>query len=63
MTVLATVYFGWHYLADDFAGALIGWVAVSLGAWATGNRGRRKRRLAGRRAAGRRGRRRSEDVG
>ena len=44
MTVLATVYFGWHYLADDFAGALIGWLAVSLGAWATGNRGRRRRR-------------------
>jgi cadmium resistance protein CadD (predicted permease) len=44
MTVLATVYFGWHYLADDFAGAFIGWLAVSLGAWATGNRGRRRRR-------------------
>jgi hypothetical protein len=44
-TVLATIYFGWHYLADDFAGALIGWIAVSLGAWATGNRGRRRRRL------------------
>jgi hypothetical protein len=43
-TVLATVYFGWHYLADDIAGALIGWIAVSLGAWATGNRGRRRRR-------------------
>ena len=45
-TVLATVYFGWHYIADDVAGALIGWTAVSVGAWATGNRGRRKRRLA-----------------
>jgi hypothetical protein len=45
-TVLATVYFGWHYIADDVAGALIGWVSVSVGAWATGNRGRRKRRLA-----------------
>lgn len=44
MTVLATIYFGWHYLADDFAGALIGWMAVSIGAWATGNRGRRRRR-------------------
>lgn len=43
-TVLATVYFGWHYLADDIAGAFIGWTAVSLGAWATGNRGRRRRR-------------------
>jgi len=46
-TVLATVYFGWHYLADDIAGALIGWIAVSLGAWATGNRGRRRRRGLG----------------
>jgi hypothetical protein len=44
MTVLATIYFGWHYLADDFAGVLIGWMAVSMGAWATGNRGRRRRR-------------------
>ena len=32
------------YLADDIAGAFIGWIAVSLGAWATGNRGRRRRR-------------------
>jgi PAP2 superfamily len=46
MTLLATVYFGWHYIADDIAGAVIGWAAVSIGAWATGNRGRRKRRLA-----------------
>lgn len=45
-TILATIYFGWHYIADDVAGALIGWAAVSIGAWATGNRGRRKRRLA-----------------
>lgn len=44
MTITATVYFGWHYIADDIAGALIGLVSVSLGAWATGNRGRRRRR-------------------
>ncbi len=43
-TVLATIYFGWHYLADDVAGALIGWLSVSIGAWASGNRGRRRRR-------------------
>lgn len=43
-TILATIYFGWHYIADDVAGALIGWMAVSMGAWATGNRGRRRRR-------------------
>jgi len=44
-TVTATIYFGWHYIADDFAGAFIGWLSVSLGAWATGNRGRRRRRI------------------
>jgi hypothetical protein len=43
-TVLATIYFGWHYIADDLAGAFIGWLSVSVGAWATGNRGRRRRR-------------------
>ena len=43
-TVLATIYFGWHYIADDVAGAFIGWVSVSIGAWATGNRGRRRRK-------------------
>jgi hypothetical protein len=44
-TISATIYFGWHYIADDFAGAFIGWLSVSLGAWATGNRGRRRRRI------------------
>ncbi len=44
LTVLATIYFGWHYIADDVAGMAIGWASVSLGAWATGNRGRRRRR-------------------
>jgi len=44
-TITATIYFGWHYIADDFAGAFIGWLSVSLGAWATGNRGRRRRRI------------------
>ncbi|MEO6606797.1 MAG: phosphatase PAP2 family protein [Aeromicrobium sp.] len=42
-TILATIYFGWHYLADDVAGAFIGWLSVSIGAWASGNRGRRRR--------------------
>ena len=46
LTILATIYFGWHYIADDVAGVVIGWAAVSIGAWATGNRGRRKRKLA-----------------
>ena len=44
VTVLATLYFGWHYIADDVAGIAIGWASVSIGAWASGNRGRRRRR-------------------
>src|SRR5674476_332419 len=42
LTILATIYFGWHYIADDIAGALIGWFSVVVGAWVTGNRGRRR---------------------
>lgn len=45
-TMIATVYFGWHYVSDDIAGLLIGWLAVSLGAWATGNSKRQKRKEA-----------------
>lgn len=37
LTVLATIYFGWHFIADDVAGAFIGWISVALGGWATGN--------------------------
>ena len=37
LTVLATIYFGWHYLVDDVAGLLIGALAVWLGALATGH--------------------------
>jgi membrane-associated phospholipid phosphatase len=44
LVVLATVYFGWHYLADDIAGAFIGWAAVVVGAWATGNTKRQRRK-------------------
>jgi PAP2 superfamily len=36
-TVLATMYFGWHYIVDDIAGAGIGVVAVVLAAAATGH--------------------------
>lgn len=38
LVIVSTSYFGWHYLADDIAGAVIGWVAYVVGAWATGNR-------------------------
>jgi hypothetical protein len=37
LTFLATVYFGWHYVVDDIAGAAIGLAAVALGAVATGH--------------------------
>ena len=36
LTAVATVYFGWHYLADDIAGVAIGYLSVALGAKATG---------------------------
>jgi hypothetical protein len=38
LTVLSTLYFGWHYIADDVAGALIAFVSVWLGGLATGQK-------------------------
>lgn len=38
LTVVATIYFGWHYVADDVAGAVIAIVAVWLGGLATGQK-------------------------
>jgi hypothetical protein len=38
LVVISTTYFGWHYLADDFAGALIAVVAVYVGGLATGQK-------------------------
>ncbi len=37
LTVVATIYFGWHYIVDDIAGIAIGAAAVLLAAWGTGN--------------------------
>jgi membrane-associated phospholipid phosphatase len=37
LVAVSTVYFGWHYLADDIAGLFIGSVSVVAGAWATGH--------------------------
>ena len=37
LTILATIYFGWHYVIDDIAGIGIGWLAVTLGARVTGH--------------------------
>jgi membrane-associated phospholipid phosphatase len=36
LTVLATIYFGWHYVVDDIAGFAIGFASVYLGARLTG---------------------------
>jgi membrane-associated phospholipid phosphatase len=38
LTLLATVYFGWHYVLDDVAGFAIGGFAVWISALLTGNR-------------------------
>jgi membrane-associated phospholipid phosphatase len=38
LTVLSTLYFGWHYIADDVAGAVIAFISVWLGGLATGQR-------------------------
>lgn len=35
-TVLATLYFGWHYVTDDVGGAVIAFVSVWIGAKVTG---------------------------
>ncbi len=37
-TVISTIYFGWHYIADDVAGVVIGAAAVWLGGLATGQK-------------------------
>ncbi len=46
LTVVSTLYFGWHYIADDVAGALIAWVSVWLGGLATGQKFDRHGRAA-----------------
>ena len=38
LTVISTLYFGWHYIADDIAGAFIAIIAVWLGGLATGQK-------------------------
>ncbi|MCD9197401.1 phosphatase PAP2 family protein [Aeromicrobium wangtongii] len=43
-TMLATLYLGWHYIADDIGGLVIGAVAVWVGALVTGNTKRQKRK-------------------
>jgi hypothetical protein len=38
LTVLATLYFGWHYVADDIAGIVIALLAFYLGGIASGQK-------------------------
>lgn len=38
LTVIATLYFGWHYIADDVAGIMIAFVAFYLGGLASGQK-------------------------
>jgi hypothetical protein len=42
LTFPATIYFGWHYVIDDLAGFVIGFLSVYLGALLTGWRIERK---------------------
>ena len=37
LTMVATLYFGWHYIVDDIAGLGIGAIAVLMGGVATGH--------------------------
>ena len=46
LTVLATVYLGWHYLVDAIGGAVLGAAGMWVGAIATGNDPRIRRRPA-----------------
>ena len=46
LTLLATIYFGWHYVVDDVAGVVIGFLAVYLGGMLTGWRIERRRTVA-----------------
>ena len=38
ITVVATLYFGWHYIADDVAGIMIAFIAFYVGGIATGQK-------------------------
>jgi membrane-associated phospholipid phosphatase len=38
LVVLSTSYFGWHYIADDIAGAVIAFISFYLGGIATGQK-------------------------
>ena len=44
LTVISTIYFGWHYLVDDVAGVVIAFAAVWIGGRASGYLPSRRRR-------------------
>jgi membrane-associated phospholipid phosphatase len=44
LTIVATTYFGWHYVVDDVAGLVIGLVAVLVAEQVTGARPRTRER-------------------
>jgi hypothetical protein len=48
LTVISTVYLGWHYFADALAGAVLGVAGVWIAALGTGNHDRGRLRLPGR---------------
>jgi hypothetical protein len=37
LTVVSTIYLGWHYFVDAIGGAAVGAAGVLVGAWVTGN--------------------------
>ena len=38
LTIVATIYFGWHYIADDVAGIMIAFIAFYVGGVASGQK-------------------------
>jgi membrane-associated phospholipid phosphatase len=38
LTIVATLYFGWHYIADDLAGIMIALIAFYVGGIASGQK-------------------------
>jgi PAP2 superfamily len=45
VTVISTIYFGWHYILDDIAGLTIGLLSVWIGGRTTGHPMRKQRYL------------------
>jgi membrane-associated phospholipid phosphatase len=46
LTVISTIYFGWHYILDDVAGLTIGLLSVWIGGRTTGHPMAKQRYLA-----------------